>query len=131
MEKALRTILATDPGVITAVSGRIVWGRRPQEKAALPAVVLTRIYGRRDHSTAGATGLVESGVQVDCDALTYEAAKGAARAIVAAVGGKDFTESGVRFQRISVEGERDSNGEDTGGRHLFRTSLDLTIWHDE
>ncbi len=131
MEEALIAILLSDPGLIETVGNRIDWGRRSGRKPVLPAIVLTRISGTRDLDLHGASGLVDSIVQADCYGETYASAKGAARALRDAVNGRSFTERGVVIQRISIDSERDTNERDGQARDLFRTSLDLTIWHDE
>lgn len=131
MEEALRSILLGDAGVSAQVGTRVAWGRRPQSDATLPAIVLHKITGIRDYVMSGASGMVESRVQVDCYGTTYAAAKQAARAVMTAVNSYSGTVSGTVFQRISIDGERDTNEADTAGNNLHRTSIDLMIWHDE
>ncbi len=131
MEEALRTILLGAAGVSALVGTRVDWGLRPQHVAALPAVVLHKISSPRDYNMDGASGLVDSRIQATCYGETYADAKLTARAVMAAVNGLATTQSGVVFQRIDIDNERDGNGEQQNGHHLFWTSIDLQIWHDE
>ncbi|HAF38069.1 MAG TPA: hypothetical protein DCG72_03710 [Gammaproteobacteria bacterium] len=131
MEEALVTLLLSDAALVALTGTRINWGRRPQDNSTVPAIALHRITGTRDYTMAGPSGLVESRVQADVYAGTYSAAKLTARALISAINGYDEAVSGVDFQRISVEGERDTNETESGGRYLYRCSIDLNIWHDE
>ena len=133
MEQALIAYLLADGGLSALVSTRVYWARRPQEIDTLPAVVLFRIGGVRDTATDGATGLVESGVQADIYGETYGAAKEAAAALISALNAYSGTTGGVAFQGVFVDGERDDNDVESqaDARRLFRTSVDLTVWHDE
>jgi len=131
MEEALLSLLKADAGLTAAAGGRISWGRRPQGQAALPAITLNRINGRRDHNMSGANGLVDSLVQVDIYGEHYDETKLTARALMSVINGYSGTVSGTHFQRISIDTERDSSETGSSDRHLHRVSLDLSIWHDE
>lgn len=132
MEEALVSLLLADASLAALVSTRIYWGKRPQDVSTLPAVILSRVYGGRDYAMSGATGLVESRVQCDCYGASYGATKATARALMTAVNAYSATTGGVHFQRISIDGERDTNEtESAASGYLFRTSIDLLIWHDE
>lgn len=132
MEEALRALLVADAGVSAQVGTRIYWGRRSQSSSDLPAVVLEKVSAPRDYHYTGPSNLIESRVQVDCFGETYGAAKTSARAVISALNGYSGTQSGVVFQRISIENERDYDGQESAAnRYLFVTSVDLLIWHDE
>ena len=131
MEQALRSLLRADASLAALVSTRVDWGRRPQSDGELPGIVLMRVGGRRDLNMGGASGLVESLVQVDCYGETYSDAKLAARAIRDIVNGFSGAQSGTIFQLISIDNERDQNETGPSEKHLHMISLDLTIWHDE
>jgi len=131
MEEALVTLLLADGTLSGLVGTRINWGVRPQANSTLPAIVLNRITGVRDYSLDGPTNLISSTVQCDCYGQSYGSAKQAARALMGVVNGYDQTASGVQFQRISIESERDTNETESPGRYLFRCSIDIAIWHDE
>ena len=126
MEANLIAKLLATAGVTALVSTRINWSRRPQG-SALPAIVLHRIDGAPDYHHAGASGLVQSRVQVDCWAVSYGAAKAIARAVETAVTAQTFTQGATRFDVILIADERDSTFDET--TPLFRTSLDLMIHH--
>ena len=132
MEEALVSLLLNDSGLTSRVDNRVYWARRPQDVSALPVITLFRVSAPRDYHMQGASGLVESRVQCDLFGAKYSETKLSARALMAAINGYSGTFSGTQFQRISIENERDTNEtESDAGRHLFRTSIDLLIWHDE
>lgn len=126
MEAALITKLLASAGITALVGQRINWSRRPQGET-LPAVVLHRIDGGRDYHTQGASGLVESRVQVDCWGSSYGSAKAVARQVEAAVSGARFTQGAIRFDAILILDERDSTFDET--TPIFRTSIDLAVHH--
>lgn len=126
METALLARLLATAGLTALVSTRINWSRRPQGED-LPAVVLHRIDGAPDYHLTGASGLVESRVQVDCWGRTYGSAKAVARQVEAAVTAARFTQGAIRFDAILVIDERDSTFDET--TPIFRTSLDLAVHH--
>lgn len=132
MEEALRSLLVADAGVSGQVGTRIYWGRRSQSTSELPAIVLEKISAPRDYHYTGPSNLIESRVQIDCFGLSYGQAKSAARAAIAKLNGYVGTQSGVVFQRISIDNERDYDAQESAAnRYLFVTSVDLLIWHDE
>jgi len=121
MEELLTSLL------LGVASGRRYWVKAPQA-ADRPFVVLTRIDGLRDYVMQGPTGYVASRVQVDCYADTYTAAKVTGRAAMAVLSGH---RSG-NILGIFVESERDLPAVDAGEvTHLFRTSIDIMIHHQE
>ena len=123
MEEALRSLLKNAAPVVALASTRIDWGARQQGKTG-PAVVLHRIGGRRGQHLQGPDGLISSRVQIDCWAASYGSAKALARVVITALNGhRDTT-----FQRVFIEAERDDH-DLTPPEPLFRTSLDLLIWH--
>lgn len=135
MEEALTSWLLEDDGIASLVGSRITWVARPQA-SGLPAIALTRIDGAPVNSDDGADALTESRVQVDCWALTYAAAKGAARAVISRVSGIEIVHGGVDFQGVYIDGEADTfdSGSNVGtgtAERLYRTRLDLIIWHKE
>jgi hypothetical protein len=125
MEAALMAKLLASAGITALVSTRINWSRRPQG-SALPCIVLHRIDGTPDVHHGGASGLVQSRVQVDCWGASYGAAKAIARAVETAVTAQTFTQGAIRFDVILVADERDSTFDET--TPIFRTSLDLLVF---
>jgi hypothetical protein len=115
-------------GLLTSVAGgRRYWVRAPQG-APLPHIVLNRVSGIRDYHLRGASGLVESRVQVDCYGETYASVRAVARAVVAAVSGH----RGGSIRGVFVDNERDLPAEDAGPvKRLFRVSIDLMIQHGD
>lgn len=127
MEAALIAKLLASAGITALVGQRINWGRRNQAEA-LPAIVLHRIDGAPDYHLTGASGIVESRVQVDCWGASYGSAKAVTRAVEAVVSAAHFTQGAVRFDAILIVDERDSTF-DENNTPLYRTSLDLTVFH--
>jgi hypothetical protein len=125
MEAALMAKLLASASITALVSTRINWSRRPQG-SALPCIVLHRIDGTPDVHHGGASGLVQSRVQVDCWGASYGAAKAIARAVETAVTAQTFTQGAIRFDVILVADERDSTFDET--TPIFRTSLDLLVF---
>lgn len=124
MEEAITALLAS------VADGRRHWGRAPQDISIStgPFIVLTRIDGVRSYTTIGAANYVASRVQMDVYGLTYTATKEAAREAIAAVSGH----SGGSIQGIFIESERDLPAADAGEvTHLFRTSVDMIVHHEE
>ena len=126
MEEALTSILSTVAG------GRRYWVQAPQSLSTRPYVVMHRVGGSRDMHLKGPSRLVFSRVQVDVYGESYSSTKTVARAVRDAVSGFSGTIGGVQIQRINVESERDLPDDDVGEiTELFRTSIDLMIFHDE
>jgi len=125
MEESLVAQLLADAALAALVARRIKWLARPQA-SALPAVVLQVVSGPRGYTFAGPDGLTGYLVQIDCWAGTYPAAKGVARAAIAALGALS-----APFQAAFVEGERDSFEAGPAATDFFRTSLDVRVWHQE
>lgn len=132
MEEALISLLLEDAGVSALVSDRINFQRRSQSESSMPAIVMHKISAPRDYNMSGPSNLIETRIQVDCFGEKYKSAKTLARAVVAVLNGFSGVKSGVSFQRISIDNERDTDGKESAAdRYLFMTSLDLLIWHDE
>lgn len=131
MEEGLLDLLRGTAALTPLTGPRIYWGRRPQGRETLPAIVLTRLGGRRDSNLGGPSGLVDSLVQADIYATRYREAKRAARAVRDAVNGYSGNRSGTFFQLIAIANERDSSATAAAGEPVFRISIDLTVWHDE
>lgn len=122
MEEALRALLRGDSAVAAFVEARVDWGLRPQGQT-VPAISLWRVAGGDGYTFDGPDGQTESVVQVDCWAADYSAAKRLARAVKALVSGQS-----AQGLTLFVRAERDGY-EDDPASLLFRTSLDLTVWH--
>jgi len=125
MEEEFRAILAGSAGVSALVSGRIRPVRAGQQDA-LPFVVYQTVSGVPDYTSQGASGYVQTRVQVDCYGETYTSAKTVARSVVAALSGY----RGGAIHGVFANGDRDLPAEDSGTvKNLFRVSLDFLVHH--
>lgn len=130
MEEALRALLLSSADVQAAVSMRVSWVRRSRNSSELPAVVLTLISYEPDYVMTGPSGLIKSRVQADIYGQSAGEAKLTARALISVLNGYSGTKNNITFQRISIDSVRDFNEvESAADRYLFRTSIDLLIWH--
>ena len=132
MDEALRGYLVADAGISALVGDRIAWALRPRSDA-LPSIALHLISGVRDYHMEGASGLVESRVQVDCWATTILAALTIARAVNAAIGGLHAVIDGVQFQAVMLESQstRAEDNPMSPDDVLYRVMQDYMIWHTE
>lgn len=132
MEEALRALLLADAALAGLVETRVSWGRRPQSQSELPAIVLQTVSARREYVFGGPVNLVPVRVQADIYGATFGTSKLAARALVDLVSGFRGAQGDTLFQGIFVDGERDTTEtESPADRHLFRTSIDLIVWHQQ
>lgn len=130
MEEALVAMLLADAGVAAVLGARVNWGRRPQGAGNQPYCVLQVISQVPDYTYQGSAGRGQARVQADVYALSYELAKQAARALKARLSGFRGTRSGVAFDGIFIDDERDLPEADPGEvTNLFRTSIDFIIHH--
>lgn len=123
MEEALRALMKADPGIVTACSAKVEWGAQPQDAVA-PFITLHRISGGRAVTLTSLAGCDEARVQVECWGPTYLAAKTAARAAVSLLSGY----RSATFRRVVIDSESDDHDLDPP-TPLYRTRLDLLIWH--
>lgn len=130
MEESLIGLLLATAGVTAVVSTRVNWNRI-EPGAVPPYVILRRISGGRDYKMSGATGLVETRVQIDCHGATYASAKTAARAIEAALSGYKGGSGTTTFDGIFLTAERDLIDEDETPADLHGVSMDFMVWHKE
>lgn len=131
MEEQIRAYLLADAAVSAACGGRCSHIERNQGEP-LPALVLTRISGRRETFHSGPSGLVQSRLQVDCYGSTQVQSWALSRAVRARISGRSFTQSGLSFGGVFLDDERQSSEAAASvGVRVFRTSLDFTIWHQE
>lgn len=126
MEEALiARLLAT--AAVTAIFGtRITPVLRPQGEA-LPAATVQTVSGERRRHYQGHDELIGARVQIDCWGRNYAEAKTGARAVIAALA-DPFSSAITDIQGVFVDAERDG-GEDASTQFIFRTSLDLLVWH--
>jgi hypothetical protein len=129
VEEALLAHLLASPDVSAQVGTRVYAGDRPQG-SGLPAITIARISGGPEYADEGEIGLDNPRVQIDCWALTYTAAKRAARAVRAALSGLDAEVGGVRFHLATLETERDDRERGSNAaEYQYRVSQDWLIWN--
>jgi hypothetical protein len=130
MEEALRSLLLQSAAVKATVQANVGWGLRPQG-AALPGVALFEVGGLPSLSFSGPAEWARSRVQADCWARTYKEARGVADAIGGREGvlhGFRGTIGDVRLRTMVIARRTDDDRDGEGP--LYRTSLDLLVWHD-
>lgn len=131
MEEALFDVLKTH-AALTALVGtnpaRIYWMRAPQGSPK-PYVVLQAISSVPDVTHGGPSGLVAARVQADCYSDSYGTAKTVARAVTGRLSGFRGSSSGVVFDGVFKDAERDEYEDEASTDKLFRVSMDFIIWH--
>ncbi len=131
MEKALIGFMLTDTALAALVGNRIDWQKRPQGDA-LPSISLQRVSGGRDYSMQGATGLVQSRVQIDCWGETYVSTLDVARAVRDLLSGIRRNIGNLQLQGAFIDSERhDFEKEGNAAEGFHRISMDFQIWHSE
>lgn len=121
-----RLLGSADLGAL--VGTRIHWGRLPPGVTALPYVILQVISGPRDYHSTGASGLIQSRLQVDSYGESADDAAAVHRAVEDLLSGYKGAGQGVIVQGAFLENERDLNSKTVGGETLlFRKSDDFTI----
>jgi len=126
MEELLLAALLGDAALGALVDDRVAWLMRdPDWKGRVPVVVLHRISGATDYHHDGPSGLAETLVQADCWGLDYSAAKHVAWAV------RDVA-YGLLTAPLQIFVLSEADDFDTGDpadQTLFRTRLDLRVWH--
>lgn len=128
MEESLVAKLLAASGLTALVVDRINWNKIAAPAVA-PYVILRRISGGRDYHMGGASGLVETRVQVDCLGSTYASAKAVARAVESALSGFRGVQGLTTFDGIFLTAERDLIDDDESPADLHGVSLDFMVWH--
>lgn len=134
--EAVRAALLADATVAGIVVAR-VYPRFLPQAPVLPAIVLHRISGVSDQSSAGPTGPVERRVQVDCWAERYADAAALGTAVRRRLDGLMGTFAGIRFGRMRCIHEGDLGGDPTvaidqgPGLPIIGVRLDFMLWHME
>jgi hypothetical protein len=132
--KALRTKLLSYPSVSTLI-GQRMYPDALVQKATMPAVVYYKISTQREHELSNITTLAHSRFQIDCFALTRDAANDISHAIrrsgICAYRG---TTAGIFFCGSEVDtGDVYDNQPPTDGNqeHRYITSFDLMVHYQE
>ena len=126
MEEVLRAQLLAAPSVAALVGTRVDWGVRSQG-AVMPALVLHQISGVPQTNLAGASGWSSDRVQADCWGRTFKSARDVADAASRTLHTLRATLSGMKIRVFVIDRRSDSDSDVTGP--VFRTSLDLMVWH--
>ncbi len=126
MEEALIARLRATGPIAALAGARIDWDDRPGE---LPALTLTMVSPGRSYTLAGADGLDQPRVQIDCWASTKDGRVALARAVLAEMERADDAH-GWNFEPAFLEGRLTAREDDeAGGVAVFRETLDFTFYH--
>lgn len=128
-ETAIIQLLLAD-GSVSAIVGNNVWpGSKPQA-SGFPAITVNWVEGNPIYTNDGDSGLANVRLELDCWGDTYTEAKDLAAVVKTLLSGFQGTNSGVVIENTLVESERDfREGGSNADEYLFRTNLDLTVWH--
>ena len=126
MEEVLRAQLLAVTPVTALVGTRVDWGIRSQG-ATMPALVLHQISGVPQTNLSGPSGWSSDRIQADCWGRTFKSARDVADAASLALHTLRATLSGIKIRVFVIDRRNDSDSDDTGP--VFRTSLDLMVWH--
>lgn len=123
MQAALRARLLG----ATAAGQNVYWVTRPQA-SALPAITLQTITGDHPQTYGGLQATRTTRVQLDAWAASYGAARSIIGEVIAALAPAKVASNGIIFDQIQFESERDFI-ESIGTADVYRTSVDLIVWH--
>lgn len=129
MEEDFAAAIVGDPGVAADVADRVEWSLRAQG-SPLPAIALHLVSAPRGYVMRGPMRAQARLIQVDCWGRTYAEAKLLARKVERLLETLHQRPFGGAF----IEGERDDDERPDGAaadgsEDLFRTSLDVRVWH--
>ena len=130
--EAIYTRLSGNAAVRAIVDDRIYPARTPQD-TTLPKIVFTTISQGRAPNTAGASGVTNPRIQIDCWADSNAGADALADAVRLALDGYRGTVASVQIRSCFLDAQRDAIVEprDGGEQRIFGRSLDFNIWHLE
>jgi len=136
MRVGLRGYLLDDAAIAAIVGSRLHPLVLPQGDTG-PSIVYRRISPIGDHHMQGASGLVSTRTQIDCWALTADAAAALADLVKERLDGfagtmlwgEDSPAEAIVVQGIFFRGGLGDDYDSTA--KLYRTSYDYEIWHEE
>lgn len=128
MEEALVALLLANVSVSALVDDRVHWLALPQG-AQLPSIVLTVVTDIGQVTYQGINDLRDTRVQIDCYGESYSAAKTVARTVAGNLDGFKGVFSGVSFEGVFQDSEREGRDDDNLPDIIFRNSRDFRIWH--
>jgi hypothetical protein len=132
IEQALFTHITTDSTITDLMGTRLFPNKIPQGQP-LPAAEYQQDGGKREHTMAGADGLVDSEYFITCYAESYSKAKELAMAIRQRMDGFSGTVGGVVIDVIFLTNEVDVPEFKAGTDILSRygKKLTFTVWFKE
>jgi hypothetical protein len=132
VEEALIAYLLANPGLAAQVGLRIDWLQRPQGNT-MPALTLQIVGGGYEYIMDGREGLVAQRVQMDAWAPTYASMKATFRALVLALDGLPntgpFKGAFIQSQFETVDVLEAPRPQLNGATDIYRTSIDVIVWH--
>lgn len=124
MKAELRALLAANPAVLALLPGRVAsinWGLHPAGVSGA-YLVLTQVSGERGHGTNTPLGPRSYRVQIDCYALTAQAADALSEAVLAAIDGHQAEPFlGIFFLNASDDRDGEEN------QPIHRVRMDFTV----
>lgn len=128
-EADFRTFLLSASGVSSLVGDRVVWSELP-DGSPRPVITLWTISSNPEYTMAGANGLEQRRVQIDCWAMTLTEAKALDAAIADLVDGFKGAVGSTFLQGAFVVNRDESRDPSIGSpaQRYFRARLDLLVW---
>lgn len=115
-------------GLVSVLAGTATVTPRLRQNTAFPVVRYQQIYSNRQKAVDGEkVGVTEIGIQLDCIAETYEAAKSLADAVRAVLDGYNGAWSTLTAHLVSHETENDAYEQD-GDRVTHWVTQRYRIW---
>lgn len=129
MEEALVTRMTGAAPIAALAATRVSWFWFQRNDAGT-RIALSMISPGENWTHEGPDGLLHPRVQIDCRAETATVALALARAVTSEM--HEAAEvSGVRFHPAQKIAERFvDEGEQDGGKHFYRVSLDFLFYHE-
>lgn len=127
IEEGLKAYLGTVAGVTTLVSTRIYPMHLPQVPT-LSALTYTRIFGAKELSHSGPSGLAQTQFQIDCWASSYSGAKALSEQVRIALDGYSGVMGTSTVCAVEWMDDMDDFDEESD---CYRVICSVKIWHRE
>lgn len=132
----LRAYLLGDGTISTTVGGNRIYPIKLPQGITAPSIVYTRISGQGDHHMQGASGLARTRMQIDCYALSADAAVSLANLVKERIDGfagnvlwgDASPEEAIQIKGIFFDTERETFDAVT---NLYGVSRDYFVWYGE
>lgn len=128
LRPGLRTYLLADGAISSAVGGERVYSLVLPQGQKLPSIVYSKISNIGDHHMQGPSGLARPRMQIDCYALTQDAAVELAQMVKERMDGFQGDMDTVNVLGVFFDLDRDLYDDPSG---LFRVSQDYLVWFRE